>query len=74
MKAHNVTIIDIIEKYVCIIATCIVLHNLCIVNNECIKDNWIVKAKFKLATRIIKGELREGTRRKRTIWRRNEVC
>jgi len=32
-----------------IVATCIVLYNLCIVNNEGIEEEWIVEAKKKLA-------------------------
>jgi hypothetical protein len=40
-----------------IIATCIVLHNLCIVINESIEEEWIIEAKNKLATRVI--ELRK---------------
>ena len=42
-----------------IIATCIVLHNLCIVNNEGIEEYWIVEAKNKLAKRNTEGKLRE---------------
>ena len=43
-----------------IIVTCIVLHNLCIVNNEGIEEDIIVEAKNKLATRVIEEELQEG--------------
>ena len=42
-----------------IIITCIVLHNLCTINNECIEDDWIVEAKIKLARKITNGELRK---------------
>lgn len=45
-----------------IVATCIILHNLCIVNNESIEEGMIVKAENKLATRVIEGELRGGTK------------
>jgi len=44
-----------------IVATCIVLHNLCIVNNEGIEEDWIVEAESKLARRMIEGEIREGS-------------
>ena len=44
-----------------IVATCIVLHNLCIVNNEGIEDEWIVEAETKLAKRISEGEIRDGS-------------
>jgi hypothetical protein len=32
-----------------VIATCIILHNLQIINNEGIEDEWIVKVKNRLA-------------------------
>ena len=44
-----------------IVATCIVLHNLCIMNNKGIKEDWIVEAKNKLTRKIIEEELREGS-------------
>ena len=43
-----------------IIATCVVLHNLCIVNKEGIEEDWIVVAENKLSRMIGEGELREG--------------
>ena len=42
-----------------IIATCIILHGLCFVNNERIEDEWIIEAKNKLPRGISKGEIRE---------------
>ena len=42
-----------------IVATCIVLYNICIVNNEWIEENWIVETENKLATRVIEEKLRE---------------
>jgi hypothetical protein len=44
-----------------IVATCIVLHNICIVNNKDIKEDWIIEAENKLARRIIEGDIREGS-------------
>ena len=44
-----------------IVATCIVLHNICIVNNEGIEEDWIIEAENKLARRIIEGEVGEGS-------------
>jgi hypothetical protein len=44
-----------------IVTTCIVLHNICIVNNEGIKEDWIIEAESKLARRIIEGDVREGS-------------
>lgn len=44
-----------------IVATCIVLHNLCIVNNEGIEEEYIVKAKNKPTRRINEEEIREGS-------------
>jgi hypothetical protein len=38
-----------------IVATYIVLHNLCIVNKEGIKNDWIVEVKNKLSRRIDEG-------------------
>jgi hypothetical protein len=43
-----------------IVATCIILHNLCIMNNEGIEEKWIIEAKNILATRVIEGELQEA--------------
>ena len=42
-----------------IIATCIVLHNLSIINNEGIEDEQIVEAKNKLARRVREGDTRK---------------
>jgi hypothetical protein len=39
-----------------IVATCIVLHNLCIVNKEGIKNDWIVEAKNKLSKKRLMRE------------------
>ena len=44
-----------------IVATCIVLHYLCIVNKEGIEEDWIVEAENKLSRRIGAGEIREGS-------------
>ena len=44
-----------------IVATCIVLHNLCIVNKEDIEEEWIVEAENKLNRRIGEGEIGEGS-------------
>ena len=44
-----------------IVATCVVLHNLCIMNKECIEEDWIVEAKIKLSRKIGEGEIREGS-------------
>jgi hypothetical protein len=44
-----------------IVATCIVLHNLCIVNKKNIEEDWIVEAENKLSRRIDEGEIREGS-------------
>jgi hypothetical protein len=44
-----------------IVATCIVLQNLCIVNKEGIEEDWIMKAENKLSRRIDEGEIREGS-------------
>ena len=44
-----------------IVASCIVLHNICIVNNEGIEEDWIIEAESKLARRIIEGDIREGS-------------
>lgn len=42
-----------------IIATCIVWHNLCIIINEGIEDEWIVAVKNKWVREISKEEIRE---------------
>jgi hypothetical protein len=44
-----------------IVATYILLHNLCIVNKEGIKNDWIVEVKNKLSGKIDEGEIREGS-------------
>ena len=44
-----------------IVATCIVLHNLCIVNKEDIDEDWILETKNKLSRRIGEGEILEGS-------------
>ena len=44
-----------------IVATCVVLHNLYIVNKESIEEDWIVEAKNKLSRKIREGEIREGS-------------
>jgi hypothetical protein len=44
-----------------IVATCIVLHNLCIVNKEGIEEDWIVEAENKLSRRIDEGGIREDS-------------
>ena len=44
-----------------IVATCIVLHNLCIMNKEGIEEDWIVEAENKLSRRIDEGGIREGS-------------
>ena len=44
-----------------IVAACIVLHNICIVNNKGIEEDWIIEAESKLARRIIESEICEGS-------------
>jgi len=44
-----------------IVAACIVLHNICIVNNEGIEEDWIIEAESKLPRRIIEGDVREDS-------------
>ena len=44
-----------------IVAACIVLYNICIINNKCIEEDWIIEAKNKLSRRIIEGEVRESS-------------
>ena len=48
-----------------IVVACIVLDNICIVNNEGIKEDWIIEAESKLPRRIIKGEVCEGSELRR---------
>ena len=43
------------------VATCIVLHNLCIVNKEGIEEDWIMEAENKLSKMIDEGRIREGS-------------
>ena len=43
-----------------IVAAYVVLHNICIVNNEGIEEYWIIEAESKLARKIIEGEICEG--------------
>ena len=56
-----------------IVAACIVLHNICIVNNEGIEEDWIIEAKNKVSRRIIKGKVREGSELRGEIARIAEV-
>lgn len=42
-----------------IVANCVVLDDLCIVNNEVVEDKWIVEVKNKQARRVSKGEIQE---------------
>ena len=49
MKRHEVSLRNIHD----IVAACIVLHNIYIVNNEGIEEDWIIEAENKLARRII---------------------
>lgn len=44
-----------------IISICIVLHNLCILNNKIIRNEWIVEAENKLVMRVYKGEIWKDT-------------
>lgn len=44
-----------------IVATCIDLHKLCIVNNKGIKNEWVVEIMHKLAKTVSKGEIWEGS-------------
>jgi hypothetical protein len=57
MKRHEVPLRNMPD----IVAACIVLHNICIVNNEGIEEDWIIEVESKLARRIIEGEVREGS-------------
>ena len=40
-----------------IVVTCVVLHNLYIMNKENIEDNWIMETENKLSGRISEGEI-----------------
>ena len=44
-----------------IIATCVMLHNLCIVNKEDIEEDWIMEVGNKLRRMIGEGKIGEGT-------------
>ena len=44
-----------------IVVTCIILYNLCIVNNIGIEDEWIVEAKNKSSRKINEGEIQYNT-------------
>ena len=41
-----------------IVATCAVLHNLCMMNKKGIEEDWIVETENKLSRRIGEGEIR----------------
>jgi hypothetical protein len=43
-----------------LVATCIVLHNLCITMNDGVNENWISEAEEQLQRRIEIGALKEG--------------
>ena len=57
MKRSEVHLRNILD----IVAACIVLHNICIVNNEGIEEDWIIEGENKLSRRIVEGEVREGS-------------
>ena len=61
MEVDNETIWGIFEFMPDIVGACIVLHNICIVNNEGIEGDWIIEAESKLARRIIEGDVRESS-------------
>ena len=44
-----------------IVAICIVLHNICIINNEGIEEDWIIEVESKLARIINEGDVREDS-------------
>ena len=44
-----------------IIATCVVLHKLCIMNKEGIEEDWIMEAENKLSRKISEEKIREGS-------------
>ena len=54
MEADNEVIRNTIDEYASIIATCIVLYNLCIVSNEGIEEHWIVKVDNKRAIKVLR--------------------
>ena len=43
-----------------LVAVCIILYNICIVNNEGIEEYWIIEVKSKLARKVSEGEVREN--------------
>ena len=45
-----------------VVVACIILHNICIVNNKGIEEDWIIESENKLARRIIKDIVREGSK------------
>ena len=51
------------------VATCIVLHNLCFINNKESEDNWIIKEESKLARRGPKEESWEDNK----LWEKNNT-
>ena len=57
MKRHEVPLWNMPD----IVAACIILHNICIVNYEGIEEYWIIKAESKLTRRIIEVEVRENS-------------
>ena len=57
MKRPEVPLSNMLD----IVAACIVLYNICIVNNEGIEEDLIIEAESKLARRIIEGEICEGS-------------
>jgi hypothetical protein len=61
MEVDNETTWGIFEFMPDIVAACIVLHNICIVNNEGIEGYWIIEAESKLARWIIEGDVRENS-------------
>ena len=44
-----------------IVATCMVLYNLCILNNKGIEDKWIIEVENKLARKISKEEIQDDS-------------
>ena len=57
MKQSEISLRNMLD----IVATSMTLHNLCIVNNEGIEEDWIIKVDNKLAAIVTKGELWEGS-------------
>ena len=43
-----------------LVAVCIILYNICIVNNEGIEEYWIIEVESKLARKVSEGEVREN--------------